>query len=1134
MLSSAHFQDAIEPPSAFDIVALILWSRLGTPLPEQTTLREYRGMDGRAPVTGTEWEYEDALRSAQTRGVPDLMVFRNVSNAPIDPRNPEARAASIAQMAALDTFWKLHFADQGTFRYAYDEYDTLEKFAARFEETLRKVIERRIAAAVDAPEAGANSKIWAGNPFRGLDSYEFEDAPIFFGREAQITKAIEQLAANAAAGSAFLLVSGASGSGKSSLVKAAMLPRLMKPQRITGAAYLRRAVFRPGAGGGDPFLGLAQVLTRADKDGIGLPELTEGGQDEVALATHLRGTANSPGYVFGDALGRLTRAGHASGKLLAYEEAKLVLLMDQLEELFTVSAISAADRILFIELLAGLARSASVWVIATMRADFWYRVSEIPALLSLAAGNGRIDIAAPTPAEQAENIRKPAVAAGLTFELHRDTQISLDALLAQDAVSAAGVLPLLSFTLDELYQDARRRNVSVLTHDSYEALGGMKGAIAKRADETVDAVPTEAQAALPQVLRRLVMVAATEEHVIVSRAAPVESFPLGTPTRLVVDALLGARLLVADESAAVPTVRLAHEALIEHWKRARDQFVVDRRDLETKRIVETQFKRWNEATHGRRRLLLHNPDLASAVDLAKRWGNELNLSERGYINRSRNRARLAQTLTVAAALIFAGVAVVAVVEGWRAQREQWEAETNYRLALDQAAGSADILNRGFVEGAINSRLMAKLVKRGEATVSELPAASDDVSAARAKLLIAMAPAMTAVGDTTTARQYAGAAAKIVAELLRPDPNRFEWRRLQAEAHAALGIAMFWDGDSDGARKENVVAIDEFKQLEAIAPDDLLIPAKMMGCYENAGDTDRSLGDFPGATAAYNDWLNLADKVAGRMPDPTEADFWRSYAADAHLRLGDLLEQQKKHAAAADEYRAGLAIASLLHADQPGNAKFLEHLSLGHGKLGDALISTDDLDQAMKEIDQNIALSDSLVNGLSANIRWLLYQEWAHLRKGHALLELKRYREAYAEFSKYLNGVEGMRARDPGYVSALYDQSNAHQWMGDALRLNGELAEANEQYTDALGFALDGVKRSPPGNQAAKKILAMAYYRLGLIGELQRRSADAAQAYRECAVIGFNEAAWTPRSNSPDNVTQACRDHLAQLDGPPHP
>ena len=63
MLSSGHFQDVIDPPSSADIVVLILWSRLGTPLPAKTDTREYKGLDGRVPVTGTEWEYEQALEA---------------------------------------------------------------------------------------------------------------------------------------------------------------------------------------------------------------------------------------------------------------------------------------------------------------------------------------------------------------------------------------------------------------------------------------------------------------------------------------------------------------------------------------------------------------------------------------------------------------------------------------------------------------------------------------------------------------------------------------------------------------------------------------------------------------------------------------------------------------------------------------------------------------------------------------------------------------------------------------------------------------------------------------------------------------------------------------------------------------
>ena len=113
------------------------------------------------------------------------------------------------------------------------------------------MIERRVKASVGAPPSG--EPVWLGDPFRGLEAYEFEHAPIFFGRDAQIAKAIEQLARRAEGGTAFLLVSGASGSGKSSLVKAAVVPRLMKPQQVSGAAFVRRAAMRAGAGGPDPF-----------------------------------------------------------------------------------------------------------------------------------------------------------------------------------------------------------------------------------------------------------------------------------------------------------------------------------------------------------------------------------------------------------------------------------------------------------------------------------------------------------------------------------------------------------------------------------------------------------------------------------------------------------------------------------------------------------------------------------------------------------------------------------------------------------------------------------------------------------------------------------------------------------------
>ena len=101
--------------------------------------------------------------------------------------------------------------------------------------------------------------------------------------------------------------------------------------------------------------------------------------------------------------------------------------------------------------------------------------------------------------------------------------------------------------------------------------------------------------------------------------------------------------------------------MISRWQRARDQLAADRRDLETRTLVERQFARWSAARgHARHLLLLRNPDLANAVDLVKRWSDELDAPTREFIKQSAKRARLVQTLTAAAAAFFAVIAGAAV------------------------------------------------------------------------------------------------------------------------------------------------------------------------------------------------------------------------------------------------------------------------------------------------------------------------------------------------------------------------------------------------------------------------------------------------------------------------------------------
>ncbi|MBV8892399.1 MAG: ATP-binding protein, partial [Acidobacteria bacterium] len=601
MLASGHFQDSIDSPRNFDVVILILESRLGTPLPERTAVREYRGIDGRTPVTGTEWEFEDALAGARDKGTPDLLVYRSRKKAEVDTWDPSSRERVLRQIEALDSFWSRHFADQGTFIGGYAKFRTNEEFAEKLEQDLRRCVQRRVEAL--RPKEPTNAqRIWPTAPFRGLESYEYEHAPIFFGREEAIGAALLRLVTNAERGRPFLLVMGASGSGKSSLVKAGVLPRLLVPHRVSGSAFLRRAVFRPSDARPheDLFDALARRLTESDGVSTGLPELLCSSMSVCDVARHLRESSGHPELPFAMVLDRLAIAAAQGGHMLRYESAKLILEIDQLEELYTSEWVQAEQRERFIQLVTALVRSGLVWVIATMRSDFWYRATETPQLVALADGTGRLDLCPAAPSELSQMIRGPAEAAAIRFETHPTTGIPLNDYIAEEAAGEPGALPLLSYLLDQLYRrDVQELGSDTLSYQGYVALGGLKGAIACRADAVLASLPADVQPALRAVLFALVQVRAGDgvSERAVARRAPLEDFPPGTTRRRLVDALLepSARLLVADSTGGGgATVRLAHEALINEWHAAKEYVAANAEAFRVRRLIEERQARWRK------------------------------------------------------------------------------------------------------------------------------------------------------------------------------------------------------------------------------------------------------------------------------------------------------------------------------------------------------------------------------------------------------------------------------------------------------------------------------------------------------------------------------------------------------------
>lgn len=685
LLASATFQAQILRPSETDIVVCILWSRLGTRLPRTITRP-----DGSTYNSGTEFEFEDALEGHRRSGTPDLLVYRKMAEPVVSLRDVQSARQAVEQRAQLDEFVTRFFhGSDGTLVAAFHPFDNAADFEARLEDHLRKLLESRLQRQGITLEVrdDVTAPTWTqGCPFRGLNAFEFEHSQIFFGRTRAISEALQRLKQRALEGQAFLLVLGESGCGKSSLIRAGLMPLLMQPGVVERVRLARRAIVRIGDRSGDLFDCLATALLRDEA----LPELGSDGTSAASLAHTLRTQPEAAPFLV---KGGLAQA--ASHLARAPSEPSLsgflVLFIDQLEEMYTAESLSADERNRFFDVVRSLATSGQTWVIATLRSDFYHRVAEIPAFVELKAGAGQYDLQPPDRSELAQLIRRPAFAAGLRFEEDLATGVRLDDLLRDAAADDRSCLPLVQFTLEELY---RARSGNVLTLAAYQAIGGIEGALARRANTEFARLSTEAQAALPSVFRNLVTVRGDAAAIATRKAAPHAVFGSAgngaSPARELVDAFIAARLFTAKQADdGVPLVEMAHESLLTRWQPLVDWLRNDRELLQVRGRIATAAARWGQDVRRRELLLQAGKPLTEGLQLL-RADFPLTSLESDFVVASHQESVRRQWMRGAAFVTMAVLSVMAIAGGLIAngmRRRAVESEARAVLARDEARAS---------------------------------------------------------------------------------------------------------------------------------------------------------------------------------------------------------------------------------------------------------------------------------------------------------------------------------------------------------------------------------------------------------------------------------------------------------------
>jgi hypothetical protein len=508
-------------------------------------------------------------------------------------------------------------------------YHEVDALLADFQEVLRTG--RLAAPSIDLAAPGV--PIPMVNPYKGLRPFEEADAPDFFGREALTQQLLARLGEGGDL-NRFLAVVGPSGCGKSSVVGAGLVPAL----RRGGLPHSENWFIVEALPGPHPLEELEAALLRV---AVNPPEslLAQIKEDRRGL------------------LRAIQRA------LPADPNIELVLVLDQFEEVFTLVADEAERSHLLDSLVATVLDERSrARVIVTLRADFVdkpLRYVDFGELMQR-----RSELVQPlTPDEMERAIVGPAERVGLHLEA------GLPEAISADVSDQPGALPLMQYALTELFE--RRESVQTqhaasqqaasqqLTKAAYHNLGGVKGALGRRAEEVYQALSEADRVLARQIFLRLVTlgegVEDTRRRVLLAELealSPIPSPKLGEGRRgegempTVLSAFGKARLLSFDRDLQTrgPTVEVAHEALLREWPRLREWLTECRSDVRLQRLLANEVAEWLSADR-ENSFLLHGSRLQQFEDWAKTTSMALTNDERAYLEASlneRERQRLAE------------------------------------------------------------------------------------------------------------------------------------------------------------------------------------------------------------------------------------------------------------------------------------------------------------------------------------------------------------------------------------------------------------------------------------------------------------------------------------------------------------
>ena len=630
LLATASFQEGIDRVAnaeMVDIALFILWSRLGTPLNDK-----FVKADGSRYQSGTEYEFEVMYAANRKSGTPSILAY--IKNAPIADAIFQSSAGADFDIEEIgrqhkeaQRFIREKFYDPVT-KTVYGAYHTFEApttFEQKVTEHLRKLIVTKIGHEVVPIE-------WEGNPYVGLRSFRYDENAIFYGRRQTINlieEKINRLLPNKAP---CLFVLGESGSGKSSLVRAGLLPDIIEFGWVEQTKW-RWFDIMPNQFRGNVYNGITAKLAEA------FPILN----DKVIGKDLING--KEVNFV------------HLADILPDTKQEAVLFFIDQFEEIFTDPLITEEERIRTFTLLHGMALTRKIWMFFSMRSDFYHRFTAYPLLWELKNEAIVYDLPKILYSELQEIVEEPAKKAGLKWETNAQG-VMLNKTILHDINKGVDDLPLIEFALSELY-NLRNEN-SVLTYQAYEEIGKIDGAVIKYVDNFYNTLSEKEKELFYQLLSALIAPSVENKNVYVRKTALLKEVQKTELHKQVIGKLINSHILISGKDEKEnPTVSMVHEILISSWRTIQEWITRERYFIDLNNHYENLSKYWIERNQSKNDLLQGVEVVKEAEYFLFSWENNCAANVRDFLFTSVKRKK--RTLLPWVLLFLSGVGVLGIV-----------------------------------------------------------------------------------------------------------------------------------------------------------------------------------------------------------------------------------------------------------------------------------------------------------------------------------------------------------------------------------------------------------------------------------------------------------------------------------------